>query len=82
MRSKKLAVYRAKRDFTKTAKPSGKAKLGPPSMQLRFVIQKQAATRLHYDLRLELDGVHESWAVTKDPSLDTKLTPGWHDERP
>jgi bifunctional non-homologous end joining protein LigD len=72
MRSKKLAVYRAKRDFTKTAEPSGKAKLGA-SKQLRFVIQKHAATRLHYDLRLELDGVFKSWAVTKGPSLDTKI---------
>jgi bifunctional non-homologous end joining protein LigD len=72
MRSKKLAVYRAKRDFTKTAEPSGKAKLGA-SKQLRFVLQKHAATRLHYDLRLELDGVFKSWAVTKGPSLDTKV---------
>src|SRR5579872_1272394 len=72
MASKKLATYRAKRDFTRTAEPSGKAKVAP-SKRLRFVIQKHAATRLHYDLRLELDGVFKSWAVTKGPSLDTKV---------
>jgi bifunctional non-homologous end joining protein LigD len=67
--SKKLATYQAKRDFTKTAEPSGKAKIAP-SGRLRYVIQKHDATRLHYDFRLELDGVFKSWAVTKGPSLD------------
>src|SRR6201985_143115 len=67
--SQKLAKYRAKRDFTKTAEPSGKLK-PVASKRLRYVIQKHAATRLHYDLRLELDGVFKSWAVTKGPSLD------------
>lgn len=65
----KLSKYRAKRDFTKTGEPSGEAKLGA-SGRRRFVIQKHAATRLHYDLRLELDGVFKSWAVTRGPSLD------------
>jgi bifunctional non-homologous end joining protein LigD len=65
----KLAKYRAKRDFTKTAEPQGAEKTRP-SNRLRFVVQKHAATRLHYDLRLELDGVFKSWAVTKGPSLD------------
>src|SRR5579863_7713165 len=64
-----LAVYRAKRDFSKTGEPSGGAPAAP-SAQLRFVIQKHAARRLHYDLRLELDGVFKSWAVTRGPSLD------------
>jgi bifunctional non-homologous end joining protein LigD len=67
--AKKLARYQAKRDFSKTAEPSGQAKVAP-SMRLRFVVQKHAARRLHYDLRLELDGVFKSWAVTKGPSLD------------
>ncbi len=65
----KLAKYRAKRDFEKTAEPSGETAV-MPSPQRRFVIQKHAARRLHYDLRLELDGVFKSWAVTRGPSLD------------
>jgi bifunctional non-homologous end joining protein LigD len=61
-----LARYRAKRDFTKTAEPSG----GTTSEAgQRFVVHKHAARRLHYDLRLELDGALKSWAVTKGPSL-------------
>jgi len=66
---KKLSTYRAKRDFTKTAEPSGKVAIAPAKHR-RFVIQKHDATRLHYDLRLELDGVFKSWAVTRGPSLD------------
>ncbi|MBV8593607.1 MAG: DNA ligase D, partial [Caulobacteraceae bacterium] len=65
----KLASYRAKRDFAVTAEPSGEGP-APASDRLRFVIQKHAATRLHFDLRLELDGVFKSWAVTKGPSFD------------
>jgi bifunctional non-homologous end joining protein LigD len=64
-----LRTYRAKRDFSKTAEPRGR--IGPGrSKSLKFVIQRHDATRLHYDLRLELDGVYRSWAVTKVPSLD------------
>jgi bifunctional non-homologous end joining protein LigD len=70
--AKKLARYQAKRDFSKTAEPSGEAKV-VSSAKLRFVVQKHAARRLHYDLRLELDGVFKSWAVTKGPSLDPKV---------
>jgi bifunctional non-homologous end joining protein LigD len=64
-----LSTYRAKRDFSKTAEPSGRTRAAP-SARLRFVVQKHAARRLHYDLRLELDGVFKSWAVAKGPSLD------------
>jgi bifunctional non-homologous end joining protein LigD len=71
---KKLSTYRNKRDFEKTAEPSGEARVAP-SKRRRFVIQKHAATRLHYDLRLEFDGVFKSWAVTRGPSLDP------HDKR-
>ena len=69
MAKKKLADYQAKRDFKKTSEPSGKAKIRAAEYP-RFVIQKHDATRLHYDLRLEHDGVFKSWAVTKGPSLN------------
>jgi bifunctional non-homologous end joining protein LigD len=67
--SRKLAKYRSKRDFKRTGEPSGARRVAP-AKGLRFVIQKHAARRLHYDLRLELDGVFKSWAVTRGPSLD------------
>ncbi len=64
-----LSTYRRKRDFTRTAEPSGQTSAAT-SERLRFVIQKHDATRLHYDLRLEHEGVFKSWAVTRGPSLD------------
>src|SRR5215469_10579971 len=67
---KALAKYRAKRDFTVTAEPSGKHSGVKSSARLRYVIQKHAATRLHYDFRLEWNGTFRSWAVTRGPSLD------------
>ena len=74
MPPKSLSTYRKKRDFEKTSEPSGDVRVAL-SKARRFVIQKHDATRLHYDLRLEFDGVFKSWAVTRGPSLDP------HDKR-
>lgn len=65
-----LKTYRTKRDFKKTSEPSGGNPAKSKSSRGIFVIHKHAATRLHYDLRLEHDGVLWSWAVTRGPSLD------------
>ncbi|HEV7263557.1 MAG TPA: DNA polymerase ligase N-terminal domain-containing protein [Falsiroseomonas sp.] len=64
-----LTTYRAKRDFARSPEPRGGA-AAAAAPALRFVVQKHAATRLHFHLRLELDGVLRSWAVTRGPSLD------------
>ena len=74
MSLRNLSTYRKKRDFEKTDEPPGEVKVAPAKHR-RFVIQKHDATRLHYDLRLEFDGVFKSWAVTRGPSLDP------HDKR-
>jgi bifunctional non-homologous end joining protein LigD len=65
-RSDKLGEYRRKRDFSKTAEPSGAS--AAASAEPRFVVQRHWARREHYDFRLEIDGVLKSWAVTKGPS--------------
>ena len=70
----KLSAYQSKRDFTRTREPHGSAGAGLAG-PLRFVVQRHDAKRLHYDLRLELDGVFKSWAVAKGPSVDP------HDKR-
>lgn len=74
MAARKLAAYAAKRDFKITSEPSGAVEVAA-SERARFVIQKHDATRLHYDLRLEHEGVFLSWAVTRGPSRDP------HDKR-
>ncbi|GEP12310.1 DNA ligase D [Methylobacterium gnaphalii] len=69
MKQSELTQYRQKRDFSKTSEPSGDSKV-VPSEALRFVVQKHAASHLHFDLRLEFGDTFKSWAVPKGPSLN------------
>jgi bifunctional non-homologous end joining protein LigD len=66
----RLRTYRAKRDFSLTPEPSPESAAPRASGSLRFMIHKHDATRLHYDVRLEIDGVLASWAVPKGPSFN------------
>jgi bifunctional non-homologous end joining protein LigD len=66
--SERLDRYREMRDFSRTPEPRGRA--AQPGKRLHYYIQRHAATRLHYDFRLELEGVLKSWAVPKGPSFD------------
>ena len=70
-----LTEYRRKRDFARTAEPKGGTRRGRGRKAPRFVIQKHDASRLHYDFRLEVDGVMKSWAVPKGPSTDPRHEP-------
>jgi bifunctional non-homologous end joining protein LigD len=71
--AERLERYREMRDFSRTPEPQGARTRAKAAGELRYYIQRHDATRLHYDFRLELDGVLKSWAVPKGPSLDPQV---------
>eukprot|EP01036_Dinobryon_divergens_P014701 gene14701-19878_t len=68
-----LETYQAKRRFDETPEPKGRKAVGKAAAPRRYLIQRHAATRLHYDFRIEIDGVLKSWAVTRAPSRDVSV---------
>ena len=72
IKENKLSEYKKKRDFKKTTEPKAEVAKGASKKPI-FVIQKHNATSLHYDFRLEIDGVLVSWAIPKGPSLDPRV---------
>lgn len=69
----RLAEYNRKRHFDVTPEPPGRARPTPPARALQFVVQKHRASHLHYDFRIEHEGVMLSWAIAKGPSLDPSV---------
>src|SRR5690606_11910871 len=70
---RKLNEYRRKRDFSRTGEPKGTVKRARKRHKLAFVVQKHDASRLHFDLRLEVDGVMRSWALPKGPTINPRV---------
>ena len=78
-----LDQYEEMRDFSRTPEPEGFRNVRNDNAPLAFLVQKHRATALHYDLRLEVDGVLKSWPVPKGPSTDrSEKTPRRHDRGP
>ncbi|MHB8878558.1 MAG: DNA polymerase ligase N-terminal domain-containing protein, partial [Myxococcaceae bacterium] len=72
MADRRLRTYRERRDFRRTPEPAPRERAAAKE-RLRFVVHKHDARRLHYDLRLEMEGALASWAIPKGPSYDPKV---------